>query len=1043
MLTLRTRFSFLPLAAAWSVCPAQPLDSDPFNSPDGWRMITSDGVRLQIAADPGPRGEALRLDYEFVTGAGFCLIQRDCAMPLPDNFEFALRVRGEGPANNLEFKLLDAAGDSVWWVNRRAFEWPRDWTRLSNKKRRFEFAWGPSGGAPLTAISKIEFAIASNSGGKGSVWLDDLTFRELPAKRDTTGKALVAASSSTDGAHAPLLAHDGDETTSWRCDAGASEQWISLSPPAGAEFGGVVAEWEPGAAPLQARLETSDDGVLWTALAPARDVWSDRSVFITPDAESRHVRLVVRGRAQHPQVGLREMMVREPDFGATPNAAIASIAKASPKGRFPRHFLQQQCYWTILGADGDDIEALLNEDGALEVGKRGFTIEPFVLTGETALSWADGSHAQSLQNGRLPIPTVTRRHPTLDLEISPFVDGTPDQSTLIATYRLRNTGADMLNARLALAVRPFQVNPSWQRLNFEGGVSPIRTITPLKEQGGLVINERARVLALTPGASIYTSTFDGGDIAERLASGIALSTGDVADGQDLASGALLFDLALAPGESREVVLACPLGSAANFVLPDSTDAAAWAAEKRAAVSALWQEKVSRVSLNLPAADQWIADTFHSQIACILINRDGPAIQPGSRSYERSWARDGSMTSAALLECGHPEEVRAWIDWFGSRIFESGKVPCVVDRRGPDPVPEHDSHGQYIWAVANYYRHTRDAGFLSDHWPRVQRVVAYIQSLRSQRMTPEYLADDTKRAFYGLVPESISHEGYSAKPMHSYWDDFFVLLGLKEAAYLASAAGDEPRARDYAKLAAEFRACLYDSIQRTQLARKINYIPGCVELGDFDSTSTTISLFPCDELAHAPRESLQNTFERYWEFFDARRRPDSAWDAYTPYEIRHVGAFIRLGQPERAYELLKWFRTHQRPQGWNHWAEVVWNDPHAPRFIGDMPHTWVGSDYLNAVRSIFIYEQGDALVAFAGVPGDWIVSGEPIAASGFVTQYGTFDGSLRRAGNEVRARIAGTLKLPPGGIIVPAPPGCLGEAVIVRSLPAEVSFQTVR
>ena len=35
----------------------------------------------------------------------------------------------------------------------------------------------------------------------------------------------------------------------------------------------------------------------------------------------------------------------------------------------------------------------------------------------------------------------------------------------------------------------------------------------------------------------------------------------------------------------------------------------------------------------------------------------------------------------------------------------------------------------------------------------------------------------KRLFFGLLPESISHEGYSSKPMHSYWDDFFALQGL--------------------------------------------------------------------------------------------------------------------------------------------------------------------------------------------------------------------------------------------------------------------------
>jgi len=105
------------------------------------------------------------------------------------------------------------------------------------------------------------------------------------------------------------------------------------------------------------------------------------------------------------------------------------------------------------------------------------------------------------------------------------------------------------------------------------------------------------------------------------------------------------------------------------------------------------------------------------------------------------------------------------------------------------LPEHDSHGEYIWAVANYYRCTHDREFLKSHWPRVQKAVAYIQSLRAKRMTDEYAdATSPKHAFYGLVPESISHEGYSAKPMHSYWDDFFVLLGLKGGGVVGAGEG---------------------------------------------------------------------------------------------------------------------------------------------------------------------------------------------------------------------------------------------------------------
>jgi hypothetical protein len=72
--------------------------------------------------------------------------------------------------------------------------------------------------------------------------------------------------------------------------------------------------------------------------------------------------------------------------------------------------------------------------------------------------------------------------------------------------------------------------------------------------------------------------------------------------------------------------------------------------------------------------------------------------------------------------------------------------------------------------------------------------------------------------------------------------------------------------------------------------------------------------------------------------------------------RNVGAFVRLGQKERALALLDYFVGDQRPAGWNQWAEIVWRDPAAPRFIGDMPHTWVGAGFNRSVRSMLAYER---------------------------------------------------------------------------------------
>src|SRR5262249_56658056 len=83
----------------------------------------------------------------------------------------------------------------------------------------------------------------------------------------------------------------------------------------------------------------------------------------------------------------------------------------------------------------------------------------------------------------------------------------------------------------------------------------------------------------------------------------------------------------------------------------------------------------------------------------------------------------------------------------------------------------------------------------------------------------------------------------------------------------------------------------------------------------------------------------------------------------------------LGQRDRALEWLDFFRGTRRPAGWNEWAEITWRDPTAPRFIGDMPHTWVGAGYVTSVRTLFAYEReaDAALVLAAGVPPAWVTN----------------------------------------------------------------------
>jgi len=1010
---------------------AQLLDS--MDDASRWKVVTPEGVRLSTKVEDG----ALRLDYEFVTGGGYCIVRRDLApeerITLPENYEFRYAVRGAGKPNNLEFKLVDTGGENVWWVNRRAFEWPAAWTVLPNKKRNIEFAWGPSGGAPMREVGAIEFAIASggvDGGGKGTVWIDELTMRDLPPPSSEPPPAPRASSDGEDAA----AAVDGDPNTVWTPDARGGDLVVDLG--LVREFGGVDIRWDLRAG-SRGEVSASDDGRTWRGLGAVLPITAGRWIVPTPDEQARYVKVgVVSDDAA--ATGVRKVTLREPAFGSSRNGVIEAIAREVRRGLFPRQFLAEATYWTIVGDAEGANEALINQDGQVEVGKRMFSIEPFVRDAGELITWADSVNSASLAEGFLPIPAVSRVSPGATLDITAFTRPAERTTRLVVLYELTNTGPTKRSMGLVLALRPFQVNPPWQRLNFDGGVAPIGSVARLGTDKGLTVLSGRRHAATikTPLGAGWTVSADNADAvlrAEREDAAI-----DFGDG--FRSGAFSAVWTLAPGETRAAAIEVLLEGdrhAGDPLAPVQVGAARQALD---ACKASWRERLATVEIVLPASDRWIAEAFKSQLAYILINRDGPSIQPGSRSYERSWARDGSLTASAMLACGFEREVRAWIDWFGAHQFESGKVPCVVDRRGPDPVPEHDSHGQYIWAVANFYRHSGDREFLSRHWPRVHKAASYIQALRAERMVPEYEnAIGEKKAKFGLVPESISHEGYSAKPMHSYWDNFFALLGLREAAYLAAEVGEPDMARGLALQAAGYERCIRDSLTLAMRSHGVEYLPGCVELGDFDATSTTVAMFPCDAGAALPDGALGRTFEKYWAFVESRIT-DENWEGYTPYEQRGVGAFVRLGQPERAHRLLAWIGGHRRPAGWNHWAEVVWREASTPKFIGDMPHTWVGSDFLHGVMSMFAYEQGGRLVLLAGVSRDWITSGEPLGIRGLRVGRGSLSVSLHHEADRVIASVSGDAALPAGGCVVRRPPGCEGDDHELIALPAEVSWR---
>jgi hypothetical protein len=993
---------------------------DDFETLTGWNAVTShgDASRLRITGSDGKNGNGMKMDFSFLGHMGSAAAEKRLGFHLPSNYQLSFDIRGDAPVNNFILRLMDSL-DNVWVVMRSNYDVPREWTKFTIRKDQIHYGWGPSGKGELRFLDRIMLMIDVVDGGKGTFWIDNLAIEELE-----TGSAIPPSvkASSVQGTHTPRLSDDGRSVVGWSSAPQGDRHWLTLDLHRKTVTGGLVIDWDTLDFARSFTVLLSNDGQLWKTGASAVECRGKRSYIALKDGEGRFLKLEITEVSRHRGIGIRRLTLKGTEFSFSRNDFISSVASEEPRGFFPMYFRQEQSYWTVVGAAGDRKEALVNEQGMIETDKLSFSLEPFLFVDGRLITWNDVTLTQTLEKDYLPIPSVHWLYDkSLELSITTVAAGPAGKSILLTKYSVRNRRDEAVEGRLFVAIRPFQVNPPWQTFTIVGGVSRIDSVRcgPVMR-----VNDRV-VMPLSRPVGYGATAFDQGDVTQYLKEGTVPPGATIYDSAGLGSAAMEWDFDLRKGESRDIVVAVPFYAGDGSVRSDQTDREVNSFFDQALkeTAMFWASKVDAVSISLPQDAADIVRTMKTNIAYILINADSAGTQPGSRSYERSWIRDGALTSTALLQLGVYDEVRRFLDWYATYQYPDGMIPAIVETRGPDPTPEHDSHGQFIYAIAQYFYFTHDTTWLRGKWENIAKTVAYIRSIRATRKTDVYRnGTPEQRACFGLVPESISHEGYTPKPMHSYWDDFFIMRGLKDATRIAEILGKEKQAEEFRKERDDFRTDLYASMRLVIKNKNLSYVPGCVELGEFSGLSTTIGITPCDELGNIPEPALSQTFDESYRQFKERKTNAIEWSAYLPYEARFIGAYVYLGQKSRAADILQYLMHDRRPLAWNGWGEVVWKDRAAPRNIGDMPHSWAASDFIRSVRSMLVYEReaDNALVLGAGIPESWVTSAQGIEVKHLPTYYGTLTFSMRGTNRRVLVRIGDGITVPEGKIILRSP-----------------------
>ncbi|HJQ12275.1 MAG TPA: discoidin domain-containing protein, partial [Gemmatimonadaceae bacterium] len=537
----------LSAEAQMPAAPGNTIVLDTFDSVSHWTTTPAEGVEISVHPDPGGlHGGAMRIDFDFHGHGGYAVIHRPLNLTLPPNYEFSFAIRGDAPSNTLEFKLIDSTGDNVWWSNNTNFVFPKDWKTITRKKRQISFAWGPTNDRELRRFSALEIAITAGSGGKGSVWIDDLALTPLDPATPYTLTPAVSTSTQSSGYEA-FRSIDTDLTTSWRSSprpgvSGSSIDTVTFDFQKRREFGGMVIGWEPGRRANSYEVQASKDGQSWETLytfsrnasPPVREAGSGKreaaaerqgivsspllkDYLYLPESDARFVRVILKAAEGINGYGIRDISVKPLDWAASANDLYFAMAREAPRGSYPRYLSNEQSYWTVVGVDRDSAEALINEEGMVEVGRGQFSIEPFLYTEGKLLTWNDVKTSVASNAEGLPLPQVVWSTNDLDLIINAFAAGPADSSVLYARYRIVNNSRKYKKPTLYLAIRPLQVNPPWQFLNLAGGVARVDSISFNGSVARVTGNKFVRSLA---SASAFGAvSFDDGNIVDWLRAG--------------------------------------------------------------------------------------------------------------------------------------------------------------------------------------------------------------------------------------------------------------------------------------------------------------------------------------------------------------------------------------------------------------------------------------------------------------------------------------------------------------------------------------------
>ncbi|MCE5315503.1 MAG: hypothetical protein ABFD49_09405 [Armatimonadota bacterium] len=627
--------------------------------------------------------------------------------------------------------------------------------------------------------------------------------------------------------------------------------------------------------------------------------------------------------------------------------------------------------WTVIGSANSDIEAYVGIDGSYQPGKQHYSAHWYVYDCDSRRLLKPTRSRRSLMDGHLPAPIVEWTDAGISAKITTFVI----TGKCFSSITLRNNSNRSRRLTMFLAALPYGVTGKirdGESLLYDRDRRAVTVGNHVflycddKPQGfGAILSESASDNTLT-------------DITSYIQNGRLPMRGSVESSRECGtSGAVGYEIRIEPGKARTLAFRSPMTDGRQTQSPTYREA-------RKLFRKFWTNQTGHVKLSLP--DKRYTQCFYASLAYLMILSDGGAPRPGSAIYEPFWVRDNAYITDALYYAGRSDLAAKSLKHLAAMHLPNGGFRAHTGAGDS----EYDAPGEAIYTFAQYYRRTGDIEMLRKSWPVIVSASRY---LKSKRLSG---AD-------GILPPSLSAEDLGSEKQQHYWDDFWAIRGLNDAAYIADTLGHQDDAKWIRRESDTLLDATWASIKNSREPGVLDYIPN----GPQDLTSsamargTSCGVWPCAAL-DASDPFVRSSFEVYWKkWIEPHNGGFQHNGEYWPYAGLDLAMdYLILDQPERAASILRWTIDHDPTSGFYSWPEGM-NVKDFTLAAGDMPHGWTSASYICLIRNLLVRESGKDVIIASGVPVEWLAPGCNIEIDSFPTTNGAVGYKLSASSDAIR------------------------------------------